>query len=138
MEFLCVVGTLFFATRIAEWISILNGVGSCGSNSNSWKRCVIHVVCWAAAVAVMYSASHENNAVIDCFIEPQHMGVPLYRCTNPDMDFWLVTSAATSASLYVSRRLWIALMVALRLPALYSSSYVGVCWKYRMRGFGVI
>ena len=61
----------------------------------SWRRRRIHVVCWAASVAAMYSASHVDNDFIDCFIEPQHMGVPLYRCTIPDMELRLVTSAAT-------------------------------------------
>ena len=66
------------------------------------------------------------------------MGVPLYRCTIPDMDLRLVTSAAKSASLYVSRRLGIAEMVVLRFPALYSSPCVGVCFRCRMTRFSAI
>ena len=69
MNFLRFVGPLFLATRIVDWLSMRNGVGSSGSISMSWRRCRIHVVCWAAAVAAMYSASHVDNAVIDCFID---------------------------------------------------------------------
>ena len=138
MNFLRFVGPLFFATRIADLLSIQTGVGSSGSISMSWRRRRIHVVCWAAAVAAMYSASHVDNGFIDCFIEPQHMGLILYRCTILDVALRLVKYAATSASLYVSRRLGIAWMVALRFPALYSSPCVAVSLRYRMRHFTAI
>ena len=104
----------------------------------SWRTRRIHVVCWAAAVAAMYSASHVDNVVIDCFIEPLHMGVPLYRCTIPGMDLRLVTSTAHLASLYVSRRLGIAWMVDIKFPTLYSSLCVRLFLRYRMRRFSAI
>ena len=94
MNVLRFVGPLFSAICIADGLSIRNGVGSGGSISMSWRKRRIHVVFWAAAVTAIYSASHVDNSVIDCFIEPQHIGVPLHRCTIPDMDFRLVTSAA--------------------------------------------
>ena len=48
----------------------------------------------------MYSASHVESAVMLCFMDLQQMGVPLYRCTMPDMDLRSVTSAVWSASEY--------------------------------------
>ena len=77
MNFRRFVGPLFLVTRSADWLSVWNGVGPGGSISMSLRSLRIHVVCWAAAVAAMYSASHVDRAVIVCFIDPQHIGVSL-------------------------------------------------------------
>ena len=77
MKFRRFVGPLFLATLIADWLSIWNGVGPGGCISMSLRSLRIHVVCSAAAVAAIYSASHVDRAVIVCFIDSQHIGVPL-------------------------------------------------------------
>ena len=89
MNFRRFVGPLFLVACVSDWFSIWNGVGLGGSISMSLRSLCIHVVCWAAAVAAIYSASHVDKAVIVCFNDPQHVGVPLKRCTIPDIDFLL-------------------------------------------------
>ena len=91
-----------------------------------YRRCRIHVVCWAAAVAALSLASHVDNYFIDCFIEPRNMGVPSYRCTITDIDLRLVTPVANSTSPYVPRRLKMTWMLALRFSAFYS----GLCFTF--------
>ena len=66
--------------------------------SMSVSRRFSHCVCWTAAVAVMYSASHVDNALIVCFAELQLMGAPLKRWTIPLIYLRSFASQAWSAS----------------------------------------
>ena len=135
MNFLRFVGPLLLATLIADWLSMWKDVASCGSMLMSCSILLIQVVFCAADVAAIYSASHVDNAVMDCLSDPQHTGDPLYVWIIPDIDLRSVTSAAKSASLYVSRRLGIQCCCSLDFPAANPIPCVFVCFMYRMRRF---
>ena len=76
MNFRRLVGPVLLAMRTAAWLSMKRGVASCGIMDMSWRIRRIQVVCCAAEVTAMYSASQVDSAVMVCFM--QHMGVPLY------------------------------------------------------------
>lgn len=76
------------------------GVACSGFMEMSRRIRRIHVVCCAVEVAVMYSASQVESAVIDCSMDYQHMGVLLYVRSMPEMDLRPFKSAAKSASVY--------------------------------------
>lgn len=74
------------------------GVGSLDCMLISWRILRIQVVCCTAEVAAIYSASHVDSALMDCFMEPQHIGVPWYVWTIPEIDLLSSASEAKSES----------------------------------------
>ena len=65
-----------------------------------------HCACWTAAIGSMYSASHVDNTLIDCFAELQLMDAPLKKnWTIPLMDLRSFVSPAWSTTECVTRPL---------------------------------
>ena len=138
MNFLRLVGPVLLATWMADWLSIMSGVGAFGSMCTSWIRRRIHVVCFAEEVAAIYSASQVDSVVIFCLRDPQQIGVPLYVCRVPDMDFRSTISAAKSASAYDTRRFWGCSWVASVVPTRNVRPVVGVNLRYLIRCLSAI
>lgn len=66
----CVVCNIF-----TDWLYIIRGVGVFRRICMSWSMLQIDLICCAAYVATMHSASHVDSAVI--FLrERQHISVP--------------------------------------------------------------
>ena len=108
-----------------------------GSMCMSWHMRPIHVVRCAADVAAMYSASHVDNAGIFCLREPQHIGVPLYVESVPDMDFQSLMSAAASTSEYKTRR-FLGYSLPVASPAWNIRPVAGVRLGYRISRFSAV
>lgn len=83
----------------------IEGICVLGSMLMSLRMHLIEVVCCADDVAVMYSASNIEKAVIDCVRKPHPIGVRFYRWIMPDIDSRSVTSTAKYAGLYLSSKL---------------------------------
>ena len=117
---------------MADWLSIMRRAGEFGNMCTSCSRRRIHVVCWAAEVAAIYSASQVDKAVMFCLRDPQHISVPLYVWRISEMDFWSMMSAAKSASAYETRT-FLGFSLSVCVPARNVKPVVGVPLRYRIR-----
>lgn len=70
MDFRRLVGPMLFARRVAAWFSVKSGVACSRFMEMSLKIRRIHAVCCAVEVALMYSVSQVDSAVIDGFMDP--------------------------------------------------------------------
>ena len=78
----------FLAIDIDPSLSPRSRIGSLWMNPNSPYRCRIHVASQAASDSATYSASVDDRAIVDCFLDPQVIAPLLDRNTYPEIDFW--------------------------------------------------
>ena len=83
--------------KFSQWI----GVGSLCLRPISSSKRRIHVICFAAWVSAVYSASVVDKATVPCFFELHAMQAPSMMHACPDMDLASV-QLAKSASEQIS------------------------------------
>ena len=69
----CLIG--FLEIWIALWLSHQRVVGCSYGNPNSINNYRSHRTSWLAIIAARYSTSAEDNAIDDCFLHDQAIGV---------------------------------------------------------------
>ena len=82
---------------IALKLSQRIGVGSLCSRPISFSKRRIHVICFAAWVSAIYSASVVDKATVPCFFELHAMQVPSMTHAYPDMDLVSVRLAKSAS-----------------------------------------